>query len=101
MYEVPSVLNTGLIYEIQPISILVAKSNCNLWDIFRWFVVADISLVPRPSHCPVFDRLQYAKIGGGRPGPFYHVNDIVSPRLTEGGRGPRLKEHILHMRSLF
>ena len=33
------------------------------------------SLVPRPSHHPDFDHLQYAKGGGGRPGPFYHVND--------------------------
>ena len=34
-------------------------------------------LVPRPSHCPVFVHLQYAKqTGGGRPGPFYHVNDV-------------------------
>ena len=34
-----------------------------------------LSLVPRPSHCPVFDRLQNANRGGGRPGPFCHVND--------------------------
>ena len=84
MYEFPSVLNTGLIYEIQPISILTARSNCNLWDIFRWFVLADINLIPRPSHCPVFDCLQYAKMEG-RPGPFYHMNDIVfTYRWTEG-----------------
>ena len=30
-------------------------------------------LIPRPSHCPVFDHLQY---GGGRPGSFYYVNDV-------------------------
>ena len=31
------------------------------------------SLVPRPSSPPVFDHLQYAKNGGGRPGEFHHV----------------------------
>ena len=31
------------------------------------------SLVPRPSTPPVFDRLQYAKNGGRRPGKFHHV----------------------------
>ena len=30
------------------------------------------SLVPRPSHHPVFDHLQ----GGGMPSSFHHVNDI-------------------------
>ena len=25
---------------------------------------------PRPSHCPVFDRLQYVEMEGGRPGIF-------------------------------
>ena len=44
------------------------------------------SLVPRSSHCPVFDRLQYTKNGGGRHGIFYHVNDI-SVCLVDRGRG--------------
>ena len=35
------------------------------------------NLVLRHSHHPVFDRLQYAKGGGGRPDPFYHVNDVL------------------------
>ena len=30
------------------------------------------------SHRLVFDWLAVCKNGGGRPGPFYHVNDIVS-----------------------
>ena len=34
------------------------------------------NLIPRPSHCPVFDHLQFAKTEGGRPGPFYHVTDV-------------------------
>ena len=32
------------------------------------------SLVPRLSHCPVFDRLQYGKMEG--EGPFYNVSDV-------------------------
>ena len=32
------------------------------------------SLVPRLSHCPVFDRLQYGKTEG--EGPFYKVSDV-------------------------
>ena len=37
------------------------------------------SLVPRPSDCPVFDRLQYAKLEGeDLAGPFYHMNDVLS-----------------------
>ena len=41
------------------------------------------SLIPRPSHHPVLDH----KNGGGRPGPFYHVNDIslYLGRRGEGG----------------
>ena len=34
------------------------------------------SLVPRPSHRPVFDRLQCAKTEGEGLGAFYHVNDV-------------------------
>ena len=48
------------------------------------------SLIPRPSHCPVFDRLQYAKMEGeGLHGPFYHVND-VSVYLGQQKRGRSL-----------
>ena len=39
-------------------------------------VYTTTTLVPRSSHRPVFDSLQYAKNGGGRPGIFYHVNDV-------------------------
>ena len=60
------------------------------------------SLVPRPSHRPVFDRLQFAKNGGGRPVIFYHVNDIsVYLGRQRGGRGPPSKERILLKRFLF
>ena len=45
------------------------------------------TLVPRPSHRPVFDNLQYAKNGGGRPGIFYHVNDISVYLGTQRGGG--------------
>ena len=53
------------------------------------------SLVPRPSHRPVFDHLQYAKTEVGRPGPFYHVNDVsVYLGRQRGGRGPQ--SHFAH-----
>ena len=38
-----------------------------MWAIF--------SLIPRPSHHPVFDCLQYAKMEGEGLVHFYHVND--------------------------
>ena len=39
--------------------------------------------------------LQYAKIGGGRPSPFYHVNDVsVYLGRQRGGRGPRQKNEL-------
>ena len=42
-----------------------------------------LSLILRPSHRPVFDRLQYEKIEGeGLHSPFYCVNDVISQRLT-------------------
>ena len=48
-------------------------------------------LVPRPSHHPEFDHLQYAKNGGGRPGPFYHVNDVSVYLGRQRGQGSLIK----------
>ena len=46
------------------------------------------SLIPRPSHHPIFNHLQYTKTEGGRPGPFYHVNDVLSTQVDRrGGEG--------------
>ena len=45
------------------------------------------SLVPRPSHHPGFDCLQHAKKAGGRPGIFYHVNDVSVYLGRQRGRG--------------
>ena len=60
------------------------------------------SLIPRPSHRPVFDCLQYAKNGGGSRGPFYCVNDIsVYLDRQREERGPRLIECILCTYCLF
>ena len=42
---------------------------------FKYYLCIMLALVPRPSHHPVLDCLQYAKLEG-RPGPFYHVNDF-------------------------
>ena len=39
------------------------------------FVIHGTSLIPRPSHHPIFDCLQYAKTRG-MPGIFYNVNDV-------------------------
>ena len=44
------------------------------------------SLIPRPSHCPVFDHLQYAKTRG-KLGPFYHMNDVGVYSARQRGRG--------------
>ena len=44
------------------------------------------SLIPRPSHRPVFDHLQYAKMEEEAWFIFYHVNN-VSVYLVEGGGG--------------
>ena len=49
-------------------------------------MLAVYSLVPRPSHRPVFVYLHYGKSGEGRPGPFYHVSD-VSVYLSRQRRG--------------
>ena len=40
-------------------------------------------LVPRPSHHPFFDRSTQNR--GGRPGPFYHVNDVSVYLGRQGG----------------
>ena len=70
--------------------------------LFKWQTILGSSipsLVPRPSHRPVFDRLQVCKNGGGRPGIIYHVN-YVSVYLGRQ-RSPRWKRRILRMCSLF
>ena len=56
------------------------------------FVGFLFSLVPRPSHRPAFDRLQYAKTGEGRPGLFYHMDISVYLSRQRGMGGTRLKE---------
>ena len=42
------------------------------------------SFIPRPSHRPNFDHLQYAKTEAERPGPFYYVNDISVHQVDRG-----------------
>ena len=46
-------------------------------------LLSHCSLIPRPSHCPVFDCLQYAKAEGEGlvQTLFYHVNDILGSSL--------------------
>ena len=45
---------------------------------------------------------EQCKNGGGRPGIFYHVNDVsVYLGRQRGGRGPSLKECISRTRSSF
>ena len=46
-----------------------------------------VSHIPRSSQCPVFDHLQYAKSEGGRPGPFYDVNDVSVYLGRQRGKG--------------
>ena len=54
------------------------------------------SLIPRLSHDLVSYCLQYAKTdGGGRPGPFYHVNDdSVYIGRQWGRRSPAKKNEL-------
>ena len=42
------------------------------------------SLIPRLSHCLVFDRLQYGKTEG--EGPFYNVSDVRVDRGRSTGK---------------
>ena len=44
------------------------------------------SLVPRPSHCPVFDRLQYAKTEGGKAWSILSCEWRCVARRQEGPR---------------
>ena len=44
------------------------------------------SLIPVPSHCPVFNHSQYAKTRG-KLGPFYHMNDVSVYSGRQRGRG--------------
>ena len=50
-------------------------------------MLTTLSLIPRPSHHPVFDRLKYAKTGGEGLFTFYHMNDIVCTEIDEWGKG--------------
>ena len=55
------------------------------------------SLVPRPSHHPVFDCFAVCKNGGGRPVPFYHMNDISVYLGTRRRKGfPNEIMHFAH-----
>ena len=58
-----------------------------MWELY--------SLVPRPSHHPVFDRLQYAKTEGEGLVSFYHVNDVSVYLGRQRGGG--VSDRILRM----
>ena len=52
------------------------------------------SLITRPSHRPVFDCLQKRR---GRPGPFYHVNDVCGDLGRHRGEGSSIERtHFAH-----
>ena len=55
----------------------------------QMYLRCNTNLVARPSHRLVLDHSQYAKMEGGRPGLFYHVNDVS---VYRGREGPPLKE---------
>ena len=60
--------------------------SVNPWPIDTMWIFT--SLVPRPSHHPVFDHLQYAKMKGEGLVHFYHVNDFsVYLGIQQGGVG--------------
>ena len=50
---------------------------CIMYTVILQLYVSD-SLIPRPSHHPVFECLQYAKTdGGGRLGPLYRLKKNI------------------------
>ena len=58
---------------------------------------ANDSLVPRPSHHPFFDRLQYAKMEGEGLVHFYHVNGVsVYLGRQRGEWSPIERMHFMH-----
>ena len=60
------------------------KQSCTLWFPHR------LASFPGLPTIQFFDRLQYAKTGGGRPGPFYYVNNVsVYLGRQRGGGVPR------------
>ena len=69
------------------------QQSCNIQECSSVFSAelgkGQHSLVPRPSHCPVFD---YAKNGEGRRGPFYYVNDINVYLGRQRGEGSLIKD---------
>ena len=72
--------------EATSVSLAITSVWCQmLMTVSRTFTTATPSLIPKPSRCSVFDCLQY-KIRG-RPGPFYHMDDVNVYVRREGGRG--------------
>ena len=59
--------------------------SVNPWPVGTMWIFT--SLVPRPSHHPVFWSLAVCKNGGGRPGLFYHMNDISVYLSRQRGEG--------------
>ena len=82
--------NLGLCYTNTMKSLLKKKQLCLVqWFTCKCLELCPLSLVPRPSHCPVFDRYAVCKSGGRRPGIFHHVNDVsvYLGRQRRGGEG--------------
>ena len=74
--------------------------SVNPWPVGTMWIFT--SLVPRPSHHPVFWSLAVCKNGGGRPGPFYHMNDISVYLSRQRGEGvPHLKNELEAWSSCF
>ena len=65
---------------VSPLSVSVASEQACLMSVrFSQLPANKLvnpNFVPRLSHHPVFDRLQYPNNREGRPGPFYHVNGV-------------------------
>ena len=58
-----------------------------------------ISLIQGLPTVQFFDHLQYAN-GGGRPGPFYHVNDISVYLGRQRGGGALKQKSVFHLHIL-
>ena len=56
-----------------------------------------VALLPRPSHRPFLVACSMQN-GGGRPGPFYHVNDVSVYLGRQRGEGSLIERtYFLHM----
>ena len=62
----------------------------------QWLHPFVLALFPDPSHCPVFDCLQCAKMKKESLGVFITYVMSMSTRVDGGGRGVLKRKSVLH-----